>query len=170
LKELIIRINSECKTFFIRVILSNIMNLEAIIIIFAASVVELWLAIPLGLILDVNPLIITIVSAAGAIVAAVGVTILGENLRTRLLKWKYGDDEALKKTRLYGVWNKYGVIGLGLLSPLIFGAPLGAAVGIALGAQKNKLILWMSIGIIIWSVGLTVAGSMGLLAFETMIK
>nr|WP_319374161.1 small multi-drug export protein [uncultured Methanobacterium sp.] len=146
------------------------MNLESILIIFAASVAELWLGIPLGLVMDVNPIIIAIVAAAGAIVAAVCVTFLGDNLRARLLKWKYGDEEALKETRLYNIWNKYGVIGLGLISPLLFGAPLGAAIGIALGARKNVLILWMSIGIIIWSIGLTVAGSMGLLALETMVK
>ena len=102
--------------------------------------------------------------------AAIVVTILGENLRTRLLKWKNGDESDLQETRLYKVWNKYGVIGLGLLSPLIFGAPLGAAVGIGLGAQKNSLILWMSIGIILWSAGLTIAGSMGILTLENMIK
>jgi len=146
------------------------MNLESILVIFAASVAELWVAIPLGLVMKINPIIIATVSAAGAIFAAVCVTLLGDNLRTRLLKWKYDDAEALKKTRLYNVWNKYGVIGLGLLSPLIFGAPLGAAVGIALGARKNGLLLWMSIGIIIWSIGLTVAGSMGLLALETLAK
>jgi len=146
------------------------MNLESILVIFAASAAELWVAIPLGLVMKINPIIIATVSAAGAIFAAVCVTLLGDNLRTRLLKWKYDDEEALKKTRLYNVWNKYGVIGLGLLSPLIFGAPLGAAVGIALGARKNGLLLWMSIGIIIWSIGLTVAGSMGLLALETLAK
>ena len=146
------------------------MSLEAIIIIFTASLVELWLAIPLGLVMGVNPIIITIVSSAGAITAAIVVTILGDNLRTRLLKWRYGDENALQETRLYKVWNKYGVVGLGLLSPLIFGAPLGAAVGIGLGAQKNSLIIWMSIGIILWSIGLTVAGSTGILTLENMIK
>ncbi len=146
------------------------MSLEAIIIIFTASLAELWLAIPLGLVMGVNPIIITIVSSAGAITAAIVVTILGDNLRTRLLKWRYGDENALQETRLYKVWNKYGVVGLGLLSPLIFGAPLGAAVGIGLGAQKNSLLIWMSIGIILWSIGLTVAGSTGILTLEQMIK
>ncbi|HII83378.1 MAG TPA: small multi-drug export protein [Methanobacterium subterraneum] len=146
------------------------MSLEAIITIFTVSVVELWLAIPLGLLMGVNPIIITIVSSAGAITATIVVTILGDNLRTRLLKWRYGDENALQETRLYKVWNKYGVVGLGLLSPLIFGAPLGAAVGIGLGAQKNSLLVWMSMGIILWSIGLTVAGSTGILTLENMIK
>lgn len=113
------------------------MNLETIIILFATSMVELWIAIPLGFVMEVNPLVIAIISAAGSILSAVLVIILGNNLRHRLLKWKYKDESALKKSRLYEIWNNYGVIGLGLLSPLLLGAPLGSAVGIALGAGKN---------------------------------
>ncbi|HHY00025.1 MAG TPA: hypothetical protein GX531_01415 [Methanothermobacter sp.] len=75
----------------------------------------------------------------------------------------------MEKSRLYEVWNNYGVIGLGLLSPLILGAPLGSAVGIVLGAGKKRLILWISIGILLWSVGLTFAGFMGFLAFENIV-
>ena len=146
------------------------MNLEAIIILFAASMVELWMAIPLGFVMEVNPLLIAIVSAAGAILSSFFVIILGDNLRNRFLKWKYEDEQALEKSRLYEIWNKYGVIGLGLLSPLLFGAPLGAAVGIALGAGRERLIIWMSIGILLWSVGLTLAGFMGLLALENVIQ
>ncbi len=146
------------------------MTPESIIIVFVAGIVELWMAIPLGFLMEVNPVIITIVAASGAMLSSALVTVLGDNLRNRFLKWRYGDEKDLEKSRLYGIWNKYGVIGLGLTSPLLFGAPLGAAVGIALGADKNRLFLWMSIGIVLWSVGLTAAGVMGLLAFETIGK
>lgn len=144
------------------------MNLEAIIILFATSMVELWIAIPLGFVMGVNPILIAIISAAGSILSAILVIILSNSLRHRFLKWKYKDKDALEKSRLYEVWNNYGVIGLGLLSPLILGAPLGSAVGIALGAGKKRLILWISIGILLWSVGLTLAGFMGFLAFENV--
>lgn len=146
------------------------MNLESIFIVFVAGILELWLAIPLGFIMALNPIVIAVISAMGAILAAAIITVLGDNLRNRILKWKYGDEKKLENSRLYKIWNKYGIIGLGLTSPLIFGAPLGAAVGIALGAQKSKLMIWMSIGIVLWSVGLTVAGTMGLLAFESMVQ
>lgn len=145
------------------------MNLEAIIIIFAASMVELWMGIPLGFVLDVNPILIAITSALGAILSAFIVITIGDNLRNRLIKWKYKDEQELEKSRLYEIWNKYGVIGLGLLSPLIFGAPLGAAVGVALGAGKERLLIWMSIGILVWSIGLTLAGLMGFLALENAV-
>jgi hypothetical protein len=45
---------------------------------------------------------------------------------------------------LFKIWDNYGITGLGLLSPLLFGSPIGAAVGIALGAGKKRLIFWMS--------------------------
>lgn len=65
------------------------------------------------------------------------------------------------------IWEKYGVIGLGFASPLLTGAPLGAAIGISLGAPTGKLLWWMAIGIVFWSVILTAAVSFGLVSFLT---
>jgi len=57
-----------------------------------------------------------------------------------------------------------------LLSPLVLGAPLGAAVGIGLGADRNRLLLWMAVGIVIWSIILTAAGLYGVLSFQSLNK
>lgn len=70
----------------------------------------------------------------------------------------------------FTIWNKYGIIGLGLLSPLLFGAPLGAALGIGFGVPRYRLLLWMSIGIFIWSIFLTVSGFFGLMSFQSIFK
>lgn len=136
------------------------------IIVFALGIVELWIAVPAGLILELNPILIFIASALGGIVATLVVSILGENIRYWILKWRYGENREVKSGCIYNIWNKYGIIGLGLLSPLLFGAPLGATLGIALGASKERLMLWMGVGIILWSAGLTMAGFMGLVSFE----
>lgn len=109
-------------------------------------------------------MIIAITAATGSILSAVLVATLGDSLRNSFLKWRYGE-KTPKKGKIYDIWKKYGIIGLGLLSPLLLGAPLGAALGIGLGASKDKLLLWMSIGIIIWSVLLTAAGFYGLMSF-----
>jgi hypothetical protein len=140
--------------------------LISVIWVFMASIVELWLGIPLGLYLDLNPVIITITAAAGSILSAVLIATLGEGLRNRFLKWRYGE-KSPKTGKIYDIWKKYGIIGLGLLSPLLLGAPLGAALGIGLGAPKDRLLLWMSIGIVIWSALLTAVGFYGLMSFES---
>ena len=129
------------------------------------SMMELWAAIPLGFALQLPPLIIGICSAIGAVASAGIVIFLGGSLRSWLIQRI--EKKGKKQGRMARIWEKYGVIGLGLASPLLTGAPLGAAIGISLGAPTGKLMWWMSIGILIWSVILTVAVAFGLLQFLT---
>lgn len=135
------------------------------LLVFGAGILELWAAIPLGLAMNLNPVLIGIASAVGAILAAFLVTTVGDSIREKVIKWRYGENKDLKDSRYYKIWNKYGIVGLGLISPLLFGAPVGAALGVALGSSKKPLLIWMSIGIVIWSAGLTAAGYLGLMSF-----
>ena len=135
------------------------------LLVFGAGILELWAAIPLGLAINLNPVIIGIASAVGAILAAFLVTTVGDSIREKVIKWRYGENKDLKDSRYYKIWNKYGIVGLGLISPLLFGAPVGAALGVALGSSKKPLLIWMSIGIVIWSAFLTAAGYLGLMSF-----
>ncbi|HEY0196020.1 MAG TPA: small multi-drug export protein [Methanobacterium sp.] len=143
--------------------------INSLIIVFLVGIAELWLAVPLGLILKLSPINTAVISAMGSITAALIVAFAGSNLRSRFVKWRYGSDEDIKKGGMYKIWNKYGVIGLGLLSPLLFGALLGTALGIIFGAERNRLLLWITIGIVIWSVGLTAAVYMGIITLSLNI-
>lgn len=135
--------------------------INSLVIVFLAGITELWLAVPLGLILKLSPISTALISALGSITAALIVAFAGSDLRRRFVKWRYGSDEDIKRGGMYKIWNKYGVIGLGLLSPLLFGALLGTALGIIFGAERNRLLLWITIGIVIWSAGLTAAVYLG---------
>jgi hypothetical protein len=141
--------------------------ISAVSLVLVASILELWAGIPIGLAFNLNPFITGTAAALGAITAAFLVSFLGEGIRERFIKWRYGKNKDLKKGTFYKIWNKYGIIGLGLLSPLIFGAPIGAALGIALGAEKKALFVWMSVGIVLWSIFLTSAGYFGLMTFQS---
>ena len=143
--------------------------ITSILAVLGACILELWLGIPLGFFLNLNPMLIVIISSAGSILSAYLVIILGEGIRKWFIKWRYGD-QSIKKSRIDDIWNKYGIIGLGLLSPLLFGAPLGAALGIGLGAPRYRLLSWMSIGIVIWSIFLTSAGFFGLMGIQSIVK
>ncbi|MFI8714279.1 small multi-drug export protein [Brevibacillus brevis] len=124
---------------------------------------ELWAAIPVGFMLQLPPVLIGIFSAVGAIISAGAVIFVGGSLRNWLLKRV--ENRSKRQGRIWQIWDKYGVVGLGLTSPLLTGAPLGAAIGISLGAPTKKLMLWMSVGIIIWSALLTAGVAFGLLQF-----
>lgn len=131
------------------------MEVISLVTIFGLAILELWVAIPAGFAFELNPILIIILSTSGNIAGALIILVIGENIRDRILKWRLGDDK--KNSRLYQIWNKYGLIGLGLSSPLLFGAWLGTALGVALDAPNGRLMLWMSVGIILWSIGLTTA-------------
>lgn len=128
------------------------------------GIIELWAAIPAGTALNLHPLVNGLASGFGAILGALLVILIGDRLRNWVLKIKGKRQD--NNSRIYRIWQKYGVIGLGLLSPLLTGAPLGAAIGISLGASPIRLIIWMSIGIVIWTIILTTISTMGFALIE----
>lgn len=130
------------------------------------GILELWAAIPLGTSLKLHPFLNGLASGLGAVIGALLVIIIGDRLRNWLLSKR--EKKQKDKGRIYKIWNKYGVIGLGLLSPLLTGAPLGAAIGISLGASPRRLLLWMSIGIAAWSILLTTVSTLGFAVFESI--
>jgi hypothetical protein len=128
------------------------------------GVIELWAAIPAGTALKLNPLLTGSASALGAILGVILVVAVGDRLRNWLLRKK--KKESSKDGGIYKIWNKYGVIGLGMLSPLLTGSLLGSAIGISLGAKPRQLILWIIIGIIFWTIVLTIISTLGFAGFE----
>ncbi|GEN34701.1 MULTISPECIES: small multi-drug export protein [Aneurinibacillus] len=136
-----------------------------IISVIGTSVLELWAAIPLGFALRLHPVTIGVASAVGSIIAAAIVIFLGKSLRSWLVRRMERKNK--KQGRMARIWQKYGVIGLGLASPLLTGAPLGAAIGVSAGADSVKLFIWMSIGIVLWSIILTAAVAFGLLSLTS---
>lgn len=135
-----------------------------LITVAALAIFELWAAIPVGTALKLHPLFNGLASGLGAIIGVLLVVVIGDRLRNWLLRKK----EQKKKGRIYKIWEKYGVIGLGLLAPLITGAPLGAAIGVSLGAPPKRLFYWMSTGIVIWTIVLVVISTLGFSFFEKM--
>ena len=130
------------------------------------GILELWAAIPAGTALNLPPFLNGLASASGAVIGALLVIIIGDRLRNWLLKKR--EKKQKKSGCIYKIWEKYGVIGLGMLSPLITGAPLGAAIGISLGAPPKRLLFWMSIGIVFWTILLTAISTLGFTVFETV--
>jgi hypothetical protein len=143
-------------------------QLVKILPVIALAAIELWAAVPVGLALGLNPFLVGAGAAAGAIMGTLIVILVGERLRNWLVR-RYSHKKAEQKPGLiHKIWQRYGPIGLGLLAPLLTGAPLGAALGLSLGAQAGRLTVWMSLGIILWAAILTAVGAWGLAGIERL--
>lgn len=125
--------------------------------VFLVAMVEIWISIPMGLSLNIHPFWVAVLSISGAIAGAIVICFAGEKIRMFLLKLKQGQKKK-KETLIQKIWLKYGIIGLGLLAPILTGTAFGAVIGITFGAPKAKMILWLSVGAIIWGSILTIAG------------
>lgn len=136
--------------------------------VFGLGAVELWAAIPAGLALGLHPVATGIVSAVGAITSGLAVALLGDRPRAWLVARHGVPPDGGGHGTIRRIWDRYGVVGLGLLAPLLVGAPLGTALGLLLGAPVRRLLFWVSAGIVLWSALLTAAGALGLAGFETL--
>ena len=136
--------------------------------VFFTAMFELWVAIPIGIGFKLNPIITIIATFLGATVGSILVILLGNGIQKLILR---GHNQKIEKeTTMKKIWNKYGVIGLGLLSPLLTGAPLGIAIGLLFNAEKKKLLIFVVLGILIWSIVLTFIGFYSYETFQYFIK
>ncbi|MBF8267013.1 MAG: small multi-drug export protein [Dehalococcoidia bacterium] len=138
------------------------MEVVKLVTVLGIGAVELWAAIPAGFALGLHPAATGITAAIGAMVGVLIVMILGNPIRTWLVRKHSATHKDTEHGRIYRIWNRYGVVGLGLLAPLLTGAALGTALGVTLGTRTGRLLFWMAIGIVLWSGGLTLAIALGL--------
>lgn len=129
--------------------------------IFVLGVAELWAAAPAGVVMRLQPLLVFAVAAAGAVSGGTVVILLGEQVKAWLERKQKREKLEERRGLLFRVWQRYGVIGWGLLAPLLVGSPLGAAFGLALGAPPRRLLIWLSVGSVLWSAVFSAVSALG---------
>jgi hypothetical protein len=138
--------------------------LLALPLTFAFGALDLWAAIPIGLVLGLSPVLSGVAAAAGGLLGAALVTIAGGRLQRWLysLRWF-----SKRRARVERLWNRYGLIGVAFQSPVIAGTLISTLVALGLGAPPRKLLFWMSISLVFWGGVLTGAVVLGFSLFES---
>lgn len=136
-----------------------------LIILYCVGSFGLWLAIPVGLMYGFSPAVIAITIILGSATSSTLVFLLGKRIR------KYVDSKrgerylGRSKARMNNYLERYGVIGLGLLLPGVFGPMIGMAVGVTIVHASRRLLIWTLVGNVIWSIGLAAIGALGITIF-----
>jgi hypothetical protein len=138
--------------------------LFALPLTFAFGALDLWAAIPIGLVLGLSPVLSGVAAAAGGLLGAALVSIAGERLQYWLysLRWF-----SKRRARVERLWNRYGLIGVAFQSPVIAGTLISTLVALGLGAPPRKLLFWMSMSLVFWGSVLTGAVVLGFSIFES---
>ena len=134
-------------------------------ILFLVGSFGLWMAIPVGLAYGFSPVVIAITIILGSATSTSIVYVFGNKVK-RYVMSKRGERYLGKsKAKMHRYLNKYGVIGLGLLLPGIFGPALGMAIGITLVRNTKRLWIWTLVGNVIWSILMASVGALGITIF-----
>jgi hypothetical protein len=72
-------------------------------------------------------------------------------------------------SRLRRIWDRFGVIGLGLAAPVTVGAQIGAALGLLFNGHPQRLFLAMALGALVWSIALTLVVTLGVLGVQSAL-
>jgi len=151
-------------------------ELGKIISIFALSWFSFWPAMPAGLALGLHPLVIVATTTISYISGVVLVLFAGERvqiwLRQRfqsdMLSENKDDDSDTPPSFIKRFWQKYGVIGFGILAPMTTGAQIGAMLGLVFKIRRSNLLVWMSIGALLWAIILIGLALLGIESLDTL--
>jgi hypothetical protein len=124
--------------------------------------VELSLGVLGGVAFGLPFILIGATTILGNLVALALALLAGD----RLQRWIYRRPGlAKRRKRVERIWNRYGVLGVALLAPIITGAVLATVLALALGAPPRPLLRWMALSTALRGVALTGAAALGMWAF-----
>lgn len=132
--------------------------------VLGVGVLEIFAAVPAGFVLALDPAVVFAASTSGGVIGVVAMVFVGGRVRGWLLKVRGKGGDGKGPVRARRIWERYGVVGFGLFGPLLLGAPLCAALGMALGGRGSRVAVWTSVGVALWCAILTGAIALGILS------
>lgn len=125
---------------------------------------DVFYIIPVGIVMGMSPVAVGIIAFLGNFIMVLIFVVffkqISEWLKKR--KEKKGKLEPSKReTRARHIWEKYGLPAFALLSPAIVGTDLAAVTALLLGSSKTRVITWIGISLVIWSIFMVVGSVYG---------
>ncbi|MCM3749758.1 small multi-drug export protein [Paenibacillus pasadenensis] len=137
-------------------------QLGAVFLLSLVPFLEGYVAASVGILIGF-PTVLTIIAASvGNWLSVMAVVVLYEKMRQRRKAKPESRRSGKKKELARKLFNKYGVPGVALFGPLVFGHHIGAFISLASGATKRYVTLWMTIGILAWTVVIGILASIGI--------
>jgi membrane protein YqaA with SNARE-associated domain len=128
---------------------------------------EMYAAIPAGFALDLSPWAIFFAALAGGITGVFVAAFLGEKIEKFVSRFRKPAKVSNKKkpTLAHKLWEKYGIVGLGVLGTFIVGAPVSIAVGVGFNVNMHRLATWCCVGVLSRCIIFTLVGYYGMKLF-----
>lgn len=126
------------------------------------STLGIHAAIPAGLAFQLSPWLIFVATVCGGLFSVYLAAFFGNKIKAFLFRKKTVKTRIPETGFIHNLWNKYGVVGLGLLGTMTAGATISIAIGLGFKVPLKKLISWCCVGVITRCAIFTTIGYFGL--------
>jgi membrane protein YqaA with SNARE-associated domain len=135
-----------------------------ILTVIGLATFEIYAAIPAGFAFKLNPIAIFSYSVLGGLIGVFVAAYLGDIIKKWISTFRKNKVEKVAKEPGFAlkIWQKYGVIGLGLLGTMTVGAPISIGIGVGFNVPTNKMVFWCSLGVVLRCALFTSIGYFGL--------
>ena len=130
--------------------------------IFLVGATGIYKGIPTGFALGAHPIETAILTSVGSIVTVFVIHFAGEPVKQWALKKMNRQSLEKKGGKFKRILDKYGTPGLGLLCPGFMGPIMTMILSLILIEKRAKLMLYLAVGITIWTFAITAVTHYGL--------
>jgi len=130
--------------------------------IYLAGITGLYKGVPVGIALQAHPVITAGFTALGNITTVFILYFSGESFKKWLYKRMGEERLAKRKEKFTHLMDRYGTMGLGLIVSGTLGPIPAVLIGMVVVKDTRRLMLFLVIGIILWSAVLTAVAILGI--------
>lgn len=130
-----------------------------IFLLAATPLLEILVVIPVGITLGLQPVTVGLVAFLGNLLPIYGLVFAHERVSAVLERRREDSAPSSRRKRATRLWNRYGLPGLAVASPISTGVHLAALLALGFGSTRRSTALWMTGSIAVWTVLITL-GSM----------
>ena len=137
----------------------------ALFLISILPFLDVFYLIPVGIVLEMSPVAVGIIAFLGNFIMVLVFAIFFKQIsewRNKRREKKGKTAPSKRETKARHIWEKYGLPVFALLSPSLLGTDLAALTALLLGSSRIKVITWIGISLVIWSIFMTVGSVYGL--------
>lgn len=130
---------------------------------------EVAVVVPLGIVWGLSPFWVMIIAILGNMMTVLALIFGFDRIKVWYIRRreKKGNKASKQSRRAVALWNKYGLPGLAFLGPILIGTHIAAFIGMALGAERRSMSLWIGASIIVWVL---IFGMATVLGFDFFLK
>jgi Ca2+/H+ antiporter, TMEM165/GDT1 family len=143
---------------------SGIWQYIVLFLIALLPLLDVFYIIPVGIVLEMSPVAVGIIAFLGNFIMVLVFAMFFRQIsewRNKRREKKGKLEPSKRETRARHIWEKYGLPVFALLSPSLLGTDLAALTALLFGSSKIKVITWMGISLVIWSIVMTVGSVYG---------